>query len=137
VSEEEAGSRTGSPHLAALVSQKRKRKVTGMKLQRKVALVMIMAVLLLSFGAVRFALAVGSDLKEAASEIQMAQTLLTKANSDWQAMSNKMHMMKNSKEDIRDMGTVMEMQATVQSDFAQASQHILNAVEVIEKHFTK
>lgn len=108
-----------------------------MKLQRKVALVMIMAVLLLSFGAVRFALAVGSDLKEAATEIQMAQTLLTKATSDWQAMENKMRMMKNSKEDLKDMGTVMEMQAAVQNDFAQASQHILNAVEVIEKHFNK
>ncbi len=137
VSAEEARSRIGSPHLVALVSQKQKRKVTEMKLQRKVALVMIMAVLLLSFGAVRFALAVGSDLKEAASEIQTAQTLLTKANSDWQAMENKMRMMKNSKEDLRDMGTVMEMQAAVQNDFAQASQHILNAVEVIEKHFNK
>jgi hypothetical protein len=46
-------------------------------------------------------------------------------------------MKSNSKEDLRDMGNVMGMQATVQKDFAQASQHILNAVEVIEKHFSK
>jgi hypothetical protein len=109
-----------------------------MKLHRKVALLVIMAVLLTSFVAVRWAFAVGSDLKEAATEIQMAQTMLTKATSDWQAMENKMMMMKsNSKEDLRGMGDVMGMQATVQKDFAQASQHMLNAVEVIEKHFSK
>jgi hypothetical protein len=109
-----------------------------MKLQPKVALVVIMTCLLLTAGAVGFALALDNDMKQTAYEIKAAETLLTKANSDWQSMENKMQMMKsNSKADITDGIQIMEMQATVQSDFAQANQHIVNAVMSISKHLNK
>ncbi len=109
-----------------------------MTLQRKVVFVVIMACLLLSVGAVGFALALDNDMKQTAYEIKAAQTLLTKGNSDWQAMESKMKMMKtNSKADITDVGSIMEMQAAVQSDFAQANQHIVNAVMSISKHLNK
>ena len=109
-----------------------------MKLQPKVALVVIMTCLLLTAGAVGFALALDNDMKQTAYEIKVAQTLLTKASGDWQAMESTMQMMKtNSKADITDGIHIMEMQAAVQSDFAQANQHILNAVMSISKHLNK
>lgn len=109
-----------------------------MKVQPRVALVVIMVCLLLTGGAVGYALALDNDMKQTAYEIKAAQTLLTKANSDWQAMENRMKMMKtNSKADITDGMNVMELQATVQSDFAQANLHIVNALMSMSKHLNK
>ncbi len=112
-----------------------------MTLKRKVALIVAVGVLVLGFGAVRFALAVDNDMKQVGYEIRLAQDSLKKTHTDWQSMvdqgKNVMHT--NFKGDTVDqeMGKYMDLQASVVADLLEANQHTVNAVEVLEKHFTK
>lgn len=112
-----------------------------MTLKRKVALIVAVGVLVLGFGAIRFALAVDNDFKQVAYEIRLAQGALQKTNTDWKSMvdQSKSVMHTNFKGDTVDqvMGKYMDLQAAVAADLMESNQHTLNAVEVIEKHFTK